>query len=199
MQQEIAMSVRAILLMPGLQIPVTLAEIHGYARLYGPGEKWGWADYGTLYGVVTIVWFLVFTDTLIYWIHRALHHGALYKRLHKPHHLWKSPTPFASHAFHPVDGWSQGMAYHIYVFLFPMHKVLHLAMFVMVNMWTISIHDGVSAKPWWFVNGTAHHTYHHSDFNYNYGQFFVFWDWLCGTMRDPFAKVTPARHRVCSS
>ena len=26
------------------------------------------------------------------------------------------------------------------------------------------------------MNGTAHHTIHHSEFNYNYGQYFTLWD-----------------------
>jgi hypothetical protein len=33
----------------------------------------------------------------------------LYGTIHKPHHLWKLPTPFASHAFHPCDGVAQSM------------------------------------------------------------------------------------------
>jgi hypothetical protein len=35
----------------------------------------------------------------------------LYAKIHKPHHLWKLPTPFASHAFHPCDGVAQSMPY----------------------------------------------------------------------------------------
>ena len=112
-----------------------------------------------------------------------------YKALHKPHHKWKNPTPFASHAFHPVDGWAQGLAYHIYVVFFPMHKVVHLVALILVNIWTTSIHDGVSFFPWWWLNGAAHHTIHHTDFNYNYGQYVIFWDWFFGSYRDPREQV----------
>ena len=112
-----------------------------------------------------------------------------YKRLHKPHHLWKNPTPWASHAFHPLDGWLQGTAYHIFVVFFPMHKVVHLLALVFVNVWTNSIHDGCSFFPWSFINGAAHHTIHHTDFHYNYGQYFVFWDWVFGSYRDPREEV----------
>lgn len=185
MRAEIMMTLKALPQMSVLQVPVTMLEIRGYSKLYGPKEEYGWDDYGTAYALGTLLWFLVFTDFVIYWVHRFLHHPLLYKRLHKPHHLWKNPTPFASHAFHPVDGWSQGMAYHIYVFLFPMHKVVHLLSFIFVNFWTNSIHDGVSAFPHKILNGTAHHTYHHTAFNYNYGQYFVAWDWLFGTYLDP--------------
>jgi len=111
-----------------------------------------------------------------------------YSWLHKPHHLWKNPTPFASHAFHPLDGWVQGIAYHIYVAFFPMHKVVHLVALVAVNIWSTSIHDGVSAFPFRFLNGAAHHTIHHTDFYYNYGQYFVFWDWMFGSFLSPYGK-----------
>ena len=130
--------------------------------------------------------FLLFTDGCIYFIHRILHKGWFYKVLHKDHHLWKNPTPFASHAFHPVDGWVQSVPYHLFAFFIPMHKVIFLSLFVFVNIWTVSIHDGASFLPPSWLNGAAHHTYHHKDFLYNYGQYFVFWDWLGGTLRDPY-------------
>lgn len=98
------------------------------------------------------------------------------------------PTPFASHAFHPVDGFLQSVPYHLYVFLFPMHKFTYLLLFVFVNIWTVSIHDGdyrvpELLKP--FINGSAHHTDHHVYYNYNYGQYFTLWDRIGGSFRQP--------------
>jgi len=66
-----------------------------------------------------------------------------------------------------------------------MHKWAYVGMFFIVNMWTISIHDMVYLTHWKFVNGAAHHTIHHSDFLYNYGQYFTFWDRVCGTHKAP--------------
>lgn len=111
---------------------------------------------------------------------------------HKPHHIWKIPTPFASHAFHPVDGFLQGFPYHLYPFLFPLHKVLYLLLYVFVNIWTISIHDGdyrVPAALAGVINGAAHHTDHHLFFDYNYGQYFTLWDRLGGSYRHPSALM----------
>lgn len=123
--------------------------------------------------------FIIFTDSLVYWIHRVLHSKYLYKTLHKTHHKWKIPTPFASHAFHPLDGFLQSLPYHIYVFVFPMHKWTYLGLFVFVNVWTVSIHDGNYQVPnalKEIVNGSAHHMDHHLFYSFNYGQFFTFWD-----------------------
>nr|KAF6404046.1 sterol-C5-desaturase [Molossus molossus] len=108
--------------------------------------------------------------------------------VHKPHHVWKVPTPFASHAFHPVDGFLQSLPYHIYPFVFPLHKVVYLGLYILVNIWTISIHDGDFRVPRIlrpFINGSAHHTDHHMFFDYNYGQYFTLWDRIGGSFKNP--------------
>lgn len=167
-------------------VPLFVLEVRGYSKLYMEASGfWGWA-----FVVLSMPLFLMFTDCLIYWIHRGLHHKMLYKTLHKPHHKWKVPTPFASHAFHPIDGFLQSVPYHIYPFLFPLHKVVYLGLFIFVNIWTVSIHDGDyrvpdTFKP--FVNGSAHHTDHHLYYTYNYGQFFTLWDRIGGSFRTPRA------------
>ena len=177
------------LIMPFMAMPtaaVFLPEVRGYSKLYDGAD----GMYGWLFILFSICTFLMFTDCLIYWIHRALHHKLLYKRLHKPHHRWLIPTPFASHAFHPIDGFLQSLPYHLYPFLFPLNKLLYLTLFVFVNMWTVSIHDGDYRvpdllKP--FINGSAHHTDHHFFYNYNYGQFFTLWDRIGSSFKNPSA------------
>ncbi|KAJ3048441.1 Lathosterol oxidase [Rhizophlyctis rosea] len=86
------------------------------------------------------------------------------------------------------DGYFQSLPYHIFVFLFPMHCWLYLAAFIFVQCWTISIHDGAyfTSHPW--INGSAHHTIHHLEFNYNYGQYFTLWDRIGGSYRQPVAQ-----------
>jgi len=182
-RKEIKLAASSIPVMAGLTVPLFLLEVLGYSRLYNSVDEYGWP-----FLVCSLFTFLLFTDFGIYWIHRWLHHPLLYARLHKPHHRWIVTTPFASHAFHPLDGFLQSVPYHIYVFCFPMHKLAYLGMFVFVNFWTISIHDCNYRVPRFLVNivnGAAHHTYHHLYFNYNYGQFFTLWDRLGGSHRMP--------------
>jgi lathosterol oxidase len=114
-----------------------LAEVRGYSRLYDDPGMYGGAPFMAL----SFFTFLFFTDMCIYWIHRGLHHRR-FKHLHKLHHKWIIPTPFASHAFHPIDGFAQSFPYHVYPFLFPLHKGVYLGLFVFVNIWTVMIHDG---------------------------------------------------------
>lgn len=183
---EMQTALSSIPLMVLYTTPAFLLEVRGYSKLYMGIEGWtGW-----LAIVVSSCAFIVFTDCFIYWIHRFLHHPLVYKTVHKTHHKWKIPTPFASHAFHPLDGFLQSCPYHIYPFLFPLHKVLYLGLFVVVNLWTVSIHDGDYRVPGLlqpFVNGAAHHTDHHLFYNYNYGQFFTVWDRIGRSYRYPSA------------
>jgi len=187
--KEIGLSLASIPFMGVLTTPLILGEIYGYSKCYDRVE-----EYGLPFLILSIFTFLLFTDFGIYWIHRGLHHRLIYPTIHKPHHWWKIPTPFASHAFHPVDGWAQSMPYHIYVFLFPMHKWTYLALFVFVNFWTISIHDGVYSVPELLrpiINGAAHHTDHHLLFNCNYGQFFTLWDRIACSHKMPLCYDDP--------
>lgn len=189
-RREIGVTVTSI---PGMAFPTAalfLLEVRGYSRLYDLDISQVGLARLSLDMMFSTVCFLIFTDSLIYWIHRGLHHRSVYKHLHKVHHTWKVPTPYASHAFHAVDGFLQSLPYHLYPFFFPLNKYVYLALFVFVNIWTVSIHDGdyrvpAILKP--FVNGSAHHTDHHLFYNYNYGQFFTFWDKFAGSFKEPSA------------
>lgn len=186
-QREITCTVRSVPLMSIPTVVLFFIEVRGYSKLY---DSVGDSPLGWFWVVVSCFTFIAFTDACIYWIHRFLHHHAVYKHLHKVHHTWKVPTPFASHAFHPMDGFLQSCPYHIYPFLFPLHKLTYLGLFIFVNIWTVSIHDGdyrVPAPFQPFVNGCAHHTDHHLFYNYNYGQFFTLWDRISGSFRNPSA------------
>ncbi|KAK8138930.1 C-5 sterol desaturas-like protein [Apiospora sp. TS-2023a] len=167
------------------QIRLEMRQATSGIKLYDLTE----AGPGLWYNVVQFPFFLLFTDFLVYWIHRGLHHKLVYKTLHKPHHRWIMPTPYASHAFHPLDGFAQSILYHLFPFLFPLQKVSYVALFVFVNLWTILIHDGeyVANSP--FINGAACHTMHHLYFNYNYGQYTTLWDRLGGSYRRPNAEL----------
>ena len=183
---EIQYTCSIIPLMTMPTVLLFLLEVRGHSKLYyGVEDIHGW-----LFVLFSMFTFLMFTDCLIYWIHRGLHNPLVYARLHKAHHKWKIPSPFASHAFHPIDGFLQSLPYHIYPFLFPLNKILYIILFVFVNMWTVSIHDGDYRvpdilKP--FINGSAHHTDHHLFYNYNYGQFFTLWDRIGGSFKNPSA------------
>jgi len=186
---EILCSVKAFPGMMLLTLPWFQAEVMGLSRLYDDVSEYGW-----FYLFFSVPFFLVFTDYLVYWVHRTLHHPMIYKTIHKPHHKWLIPTPFASHAFHPVDGYLQSVPYHLFIFLFPLHRWLYLGLFVFVNFWSILIHDSdmITGHPLEHViNGPAHHTLHHLYFTVNYGQYFTWADRAGGSYRQPESHLDP--------
>jgi len=186
---EIQTSLRGFLGMTLLTLPWFQAEVMGYSRLYDR-----WDSYGVFYAIASIPFFLFFTDYCIYWIHRWLHIPFLYKIIHKPHHKWIIPTPFASHAFHPLDGYAQSLPYHIFIFLFPLHRITYLGLFIFVNFWSIFIHDSdmITGHPLEkIINGPAHHTLHHIYFTVNYGQYFTWADRAGNSYRQPESHLDP--------
>lgn len=161
--------------------PFFWAEVQGYSKLYDslsdePMPYYNWLQFPL---------FLIFTDFCIYFIHRGLHHPSIYKYLHKAHHKWIMPTPYAAVAFHPVDGFMQSLPYHVFPFIFPLQKFAYLGLFVFVQLWTVFIHDGEYVANGTVLNGAACHTMHHLYFNFNYGQYTTLWDRLCGSYRKP--------------
>ncbi|KAI0128649.1 hypothetical protein BJ170DRAFT_339233 [Xylariales sp. AK1849] len=180
-RQEIRQTMLSMPPMSLMMLPFFLLEVRGHTRLYDASSD----GPGLWYDILSLPFFVFFTDFCIYWIHRGLHHPRVYKYIHKPHHKWIMPTPYASHAFHPVDGFAQGFPYHVFPLLFPLQKLAMIALFVFVNLWTIMIHDGeyVANSP--IINGAACHTLHHLYFNYNYGQYTTLWDRLGNSYRQP--------------
>lgn len=165
-----------------IAVPYTLHYL-GYGRIYHNIDEYGWG-----YFFFSIAWFLVFTDFMIYWHHRFLHVQPFYRWFHALHHHFLFPTPFAAYAFHPIDGFVQGVPYHIFTFLFPFHTWLYLGSMVAVQFWTISIHDrldfvGTGLSWSYIINGAQHHTLHHTHCKCNYGQYLTVWDRIGGSYR----------------
>lgn len=136
-KMEIKQGLVAMPVMAILTAPIFLAEVRGWTKLYDFAEESPFS----LYTWLQYPLFIAFTDTGIYWIHRWLHVPAVYRQLHKPHHKWIVPTPFASYAFHPLDGWMQSLPYHIFPFIFPLQKCAYLGLFIFVTLWTVLIRE----------------------------------------------------------
>ena len=103
-----------------LTAPIHWAILSGHSRVYFAVD-----DHGVAWLIASVVLVLLVTETLIYWIHRALHLRWLYARLHRQHHAFRRPTPWVSNAFHPLDSFMQAAPTHLCAFLFPMHAAVY--------------------------------------------------------------------------
>ncbi|GAA5948857.1 hypothetical protein JCM3765_003930 [Sporobolomyces pararoseus] len=191
-RKEINFSLEAFPVLDLLTLPWFVGDVRGWSMLYDKVEDGPFGKQGGvlpwIYMAGSAAFFLWFTDFAIYWVHRCLHMPFLYKRLHKPHHKWIIPTPFASHAFHPVDGYFQSVPYHMACYMFPIHKYMFIGLFSFVNFWSIFIHDSdmLCGHPLeHYINGPAHHTLHHMHFTCNYGQYFTWADKYFASFRVP--------------
>lgn len=159
----------------------------GYSRVYYDINDYGWG-----YFFLSIVIFVAFTETCVYWIHRWLHEVRwLYKYIHKPHHSFIVTTPWAAWAFHPLDSFSQAFPHFIFPFICPIHHGLHLVDMLYLSVWAALIHDQTSFTTLGgIVLGSTHHEVHHLYLTKNYGQWTTFWDRFMNSYQKPLPEST---------
>lgn len=149
--------------------------------------------------LLKMVFYFALVEIGIYWMHRTLHENkTLYKYIHKLHHSYSKPdtlTPWASIAFHPIDGVLQASPYVCLLPFITTHYLTHIAMVFFTAIWATYIHDSMD----WNVDpimGSKYHTVHHTHYIYNYGQIFTTCDWIWGTLRIPMNKTGVEGQRV---
>jgi Delta7-sterol 5-desaturase len=176
----------SIVAVPGYALLPTVTEYlmergftHVYPRL---------SDVGVPFYVAIFVGYMCCVEFGVYWAHRLLHDLPWgYRHLHSVHHKYNKEntlSPFASLAFHPVDGVAQGMSYCLMLTVFPMHLLTHELLLFFTAIWTTSIHDNVHANvmP---IMGAGYHTIHHTTYKHNYGHYTIYFDKLYGSLTTP--------------
>ena len=164
---------------------------------------WGWQAKGwtriyTDVDALPLVWMpvslllcLFIHDTWFYWTHRAMHHPALFQRLHAVHHASRPPTAWAAMSFHPWEALSGAVVVPALLLLIPLHIGVVAALLTVMTVMGVTNHMGWEMFPQRLVHGKAgnwlitatHHQLHHDRYLCNYGLYFRFWDRLCRTDR----------------
>ena len=147
------------------------------------------ADYSWWVIPVVLVVSLVIHDTYFYWLHRFMHHPAVFGKVHVVHHKSNNPSPWASYSFDLVEGVGEVMILPILLCILPMHPVTIFLFTLLSFIINVYGHLGYEIAPRWFRNswlfeiiGTSvYHNLHHARFHYNYGLYFRCWDRLMGT------------------
>eukprot|EP00522_Entomoneis_paludosa_P011438 CAMPEP_0172452248 /NCGR_PEP_ID=MMETSP1065-20121228/9972_1 /TAXON_ID=265537 /ORGANISM="Amphiprora paludosa, Strain CCMP125" /LENGTH=349 /DNA_ID=CAMNT_0013204285 /DNA_START=91 /DNA_END=1140 /DNA_ORIENTATION=- len=156
----------------------------GWTKVYFTiAEIGGWTNYAMYF-----VLYFALVEIGIYWMHRTLHTNKwMYKHIHLLHHKYNKPetlTPWASIAFHPLDGILQASPYVAALPIVPCHYLTHFILLFFTAVWATYIHDAMDLNidP---VMGSKYHTVHHTHYIYNYGQVFTFCDRFWNTYREP--------------
>ncbi len=155
----------------------------GYMKLYSDV-----ADYGWFYAIVSVPLLLVLHDAYFYWVHRTMHHRALFRHFHRVHHLSRTPTPWAAYAFAPGEALMMALFVPLAIFFIPVHTGALLAFVLIMIFRNAQGHSGVEFHPRWWVDSpcdalttVTHHDLHHQRFSGNYGLYFTWWDRWMGT------------------
>jgi len=197
---EIVHSVQSLLVFGAVAGVIAFASMSGVrTRIYGRIDKHGWGWYLASFVVAIVV-----HDAYFYWTHRALHLPAVFRRVHRVHHLSNNPTPWAAYSFGIGEAFVQAGIGPLLLYTMPMHYSAFLAFMTWQIAFNVFGHCGYEIFPRWFLqswagkflNTPTHHAMHHEKVGANYGLYFNVWDRLLGTnhpdYESRFAKVTDA-------
>lgn len=177
--RELFWSTISILIISVLLTGTWLTAEAGWSRGYFDVAEHGWA-----YLVASVAIMAVVHDTYYYWAHRAMHHRLVFRHVHKLHHTFTNPTPFASYAFHPLEAIVEVAWYAPVAFVLPVHPVAVAAYIVVLTVFNVISHLGYEFyRPQvarWFITST-HHNMHHARGKGHFMLYFNLWDRWMGT------------------
>lgn len=130
--------------------------------------------------------FLYLDDFLFYWMHRALHQGWLFKRIHSVHHRIYTPWAITGHYMHPAEFVLTGSLMILGPLLLGSHLTTIFA-WIVVRQWEAAEGHCGYAMPWSpsrlipGSEGAEHHDLHHARVRVNYAGFLPIWDKVFGT------------------
>jgi lathosterol oxidase len=154
----------------------------GYGKIYFrvDDDPWHW---GWPYIVVSVLGWIFFCDFTIYWLHRFAH-SPLFWHVHKEHHRYPVPAPFAGAHYEWPDFLVIGLPYRIYAFFVPYHSMAYILTLGFAGVYVFLMHDRVGSTYSW-LSSSRGHALHHSATSVNFGQYTVIWDKLFRTYQQP--------------
>jgi Delta7-sterol 5-desaturase len=156
--------------------------------------------YGVAWLFVSGALYLVIQDTYYYWLHRMMHHRAVFRYVHAGHHRSRQPTPFASFSFDWAEAALAAWLMPALTFVIPIHPAVILVLLTVMTIAAVLNHAGSELLPAWLVEGpiggwlisATHHSVHHTHYGANFGLYFRFWDRAMGTDMMPERRTTVA-------
>jgi len=164
----------------------------GYTRIY-----LDWDAYPLVWFPVSILLILLLHETYYYWLHRWMHCPKIYKLVHKVHHDSITTSSWTSFSFHPIESVLQAIFIPVIAFVLPLHAYAIGVVLTVMTVTSAINHLNTEVYPrdfhrhwfgrWWI--GATHHSLHHSQFRYNYGLYFTFWDKWMRTESPDFGRL----------
>lgn len=143
--------------------------------------------------VVGQVVLFTYLDDVLYWfLHRALHEGWLYRRIHSVHHRVPTPCAITGHYMHPVEFVLTGLLMLVGPLLLGVHVVTLYAWIAVRQLEAAEGHGGYQLPFSLFHllpggHGARFHDAHHARFHGNYSGFLGWFDGVTGTWSRGYA------------
>jgi lathosterol oxidase len=178
-KKEVKWSIATAFIFAIIGALTALAWQKNYTAFYEDVNLYGW-----WYSVASIFILMLIHETYYYWIHRFMHHPIIYKHIHKVHHDSISTSPWTAFSFHPIEGFLEAIILPLLLLIIPVHYyalfsyLMIMTLSSVINHLNIEIYPSGFEKHWlgkWLI-GATHHGLHHSQYRYNYGLYFTFWD-----------------------
>ena len=145
-----------------------------------------------------VLWFIfmpMYGVFHFYWIHRLLHWGPLYTKVHALHHRNVNVGPWSGMSMHPVEhiGYLSSVLIHVILASHPIHFIFQLQQKVLL---AVSSHAGYEMvttdedSNTGLKVGDFFHQLHHRYFECNYGEPEVPCDIWFGTLHDGSEEAT---------
>lgn len=180
--REIGWSLITSLIFTAIAVAMIIAYQHNYTQLYTNIH-----EYPIVWYPLSILSVMFIHETYYYWIHRWMHRPGVYRWVHKTHHDSITTSPWTAFSFHPVESTLQAIVIPALTFVIPLHvSAVGLLLIIMtvsstINHLNTEIYPRDFDRHWlgrWLI-GATHHSLHHSQFRFNYGLYFTFWDkWM---------------------
>ena len=141
--------------------------------------------------------FIICEDFFFYWTHRFFHIKSIYPLFHKIHHKYQNTISVSAEFTHPVE-FLIGNLFPSAIGPLILGSRVHIgtyALWLVLRIWkTTEAHSGYDfpITPFGclpFTGSSRFHNYHHLHFKGNYGSFFIFWDYLCGTINKRYISI----------
>jgi sterol desaturase/sphingolipid hydroxylase (fatty acid hydroxylase superfamily) len=131
---------------------------------------------------------------LIYWWHRLLHQGILWKFVHYIHHQPQKVTAVIAEYKHPFEYFAGVIFFYLTIHFLPIDIPQNAVGSVMIILADVFSHANIKTPQWlgyFLVRPEAHRLHHQKEpSNCNYS-FFPLWDIVFGTFKNPKEMNAP--------
>lgn len=161
----------------------------GHTAIYEDIDQYSWWWLPISFLIAAIL-----HETYYYWLHRWMHKPKVYKLIHKVHHDSHITSPWTSFSFHPGEGILQSVIIPVVILFLPMHYWTIVSLLTFMTLTSAVNHSNVEIYPkgfhrhWlgkWLI-GATHHSLHHTQYRFNFGLYFTFWDKWMKTESDKY-------------